>query len=200
MPTKSTKRQPSKDNIFLQNIPNILTITRIILAFVVVYLIFTNALLAKIVIVFVIAALTDFLDGKVARKFKWESEFGRKADMIADRFLWFGTALALVISFGLRDEIKWEQGIPLLLMMSREIIALPFAFIAFFSGKEIPHARYIAKVTTFLQGFALPAVILSVKYSYWVYISLPISAAACVTGVVSGLYYISDTYKLEKKN
>ena len=85
----------------LKHIPNFLTISRVFLTFVIIYLIFTKADIKTTITIFAIAALTDWLDGQLARKFNWESEFGRKADMIADRFLWIGTALAFVISFGM---------------------------------------------------------------------------------------------------
>ncbi len=187
------------ESIFMQNIPNFLSISRVILTFVVVYLIFTEAKIWTIVIIFSIAAFTDFLDGKIARKYKWTSEFGRKADMIADRFLWVGTALAFIAAFGLRGELERIHGIQLLLIMSREIITFPFAIVAFFSGNPLPQARYIAKVTTFLQGFALPLIILSISYEKLVYLSFPLSIATCVTGFMSALYYMRDIRKDERK-
>src|SRR3989344_8593315 len=117
-----------KKSSWTSQIPNALTISRIILTFVVIYLVFIRASLVKIVIIFAIAAITDFLDGQLARKFKWESEFGRKADMIADRFLWAGTALAFIISYGMEGVLTWREGVQILLLMTREIITLPFAF------------------------------------------------------------------------
>lgn len=184
-----------KDNpiqIFLSNIPNMLSVARIILTFVVMYMIFTEAPMISVIIVFAVAALTDFLDGRLARRFKWTSEFGRKTDMIADRFLWIGTALAFIINFGIRRELSAVDGVQLLFIMSREMISMPFAVSAFFSGKPIPHARYIAKVTTFLQAFALPTIMISVSYSPMMYFSIPVSLATGICGIISGLYYMYD--------
>ena len=184
-----------KKSSWTSQIPNALTISRIILTFVVIYLVFIRASLVKIVIIFAIAAITDFLDGQLARKFKWESEFGRKADMIADRFLWAGTAIAFIVAFGLRGELGAEEGFQLLLIMSREIISAPFALIALVAGKPIPNARYVAKLTTLLQGFALPALILSLQYPFWSYISWPIAGAIGITGTISAIYYMGDIQK-----
>ncbi len=183
-----------KRDIFLSNVPNILTMSRIILTFVVIYLIFTEAKLISVVIVFAIAAITDFLDGQLARKFKWESEFGRKADMIADRFLWVGTALAFIVSYGLQGILGIKEGFQLLLMMSRELISAPFAIIALIGGKPIPQARLIAKWTTLLQGFALPSLILELQYPLWNYVTWPLCAVIGVTGTISGVYYIYDIH------
>lgn len=185
--------------IIFTNIPNLLSVSRIFLTFVVMYMIFNNVNIVGVVVVFSIAALTDLLDGKLARKFKWESEFGRKADMIADRFLWIGTTAAFVITFSVENKLVWYHGLQLLGIMIREIISIPFAIIGFFSGTAIPKARYIAKVTTFIQGFVLPALILSVFYPLFLLISIPLSLATAVTGFMSAIYYIHDVQRGERK-
>jgi cardiolipin synthase len=195
MKSRGRKSKTGK-SIILQNIPNALSIARIVFAFVVIYMIFTRQSIASIVFIFAIAALTDWIDGKLARKFNWTSEFGRRTDMIADRFLWAGTAIAFIIVFGLDGRLRFWDGIQLLLIMSREIITMPFALIAFFSGSALPHARYIAKVTTALQGFAMPALILSIEYPMWLWLSVPVSIVCAVTGFYSAMYYIKDTRKL----
>ncbi|MBI2632712.1 CDP-alcohol phosphatidyltransferase family protein [Candidatus Pacearchaeota archaeon] len=182
-----------------QNIPNFLSISRIILAFVVIFLIVTNQSVIEIVFLFSLAAFTDFLDGQLARRFKWESEFGRKADVLADRFLWVGTAVAFLTVFGIEGQLKWFDGIQLMLIMSREIVSMPFALIAFFSGKGIPKVRFIAKVTTLFQGFALPSLILSIVYPSWIYLSLPLGIVCGITGFISAMYYIQDIKKKGEK-
>lgn len=193
-------KKESPKSVILSNIPNFLTISRIILAFVVIYMIFDQYDVISIVVVFGIAASTDFFDGQLARRFNWVSEFGRRTDMIADRFLWVGTTLAFVISFGRNGMLSGYVGIQLLLIMSREIVSAPFALIAFFSGNPLPKVRYIGKATTFLQAFALPALILSIYYPVFLYVSIPLSIAVGITGFLSGMYYIKDTKPKERKN
>jgi phosphatidylglycerophosphate synthase len=53
-----------KENIY--NVPNFFTLSRIIITLVLVYLIFNGASLKTIVILFVIGAITDAIDGNVA--------------------------------------------------------------------------------------------------------------------------------------
>jgi CDP-diacylglycerol--glycerol-3-phosphate 3-phosphatidyltransferase len=155
-------------------------------------MIFTNSNLKNIVIVFAIAAFTDFLDGQIARRFNLVTEFGRKADMIADRFLWVGTALAIVIAFGIDGRVGAIEGVQLLFIMTREIITAPFALPAFFSGKEIPNAKFIGKITTFAQGFSLPALIISLFYVQFIYISAPLSILTGILGIASAMQYMKD--------
>ncbi len=185
-----------KENIL--TIPTFLNISRIILTFVIVYMIFVDSRIVYIVSVFAIAAITDWLDGAIARKYKLVNDFGAKADMLADRFLWVGTALAFVIVFGIKGRLEVIHGAQLLLIMSREIIAAPFAIIGFFYGGVFPKARYSAKVTTFTQGFALPALMLCVFYPAWIYLSLPLSAFLGIIGPMSGINYMKDIYKLNE--
>ncbi len=186
-------KKENPKNVILSNIPNFLTIARIVLSFVVIYLIFDGYNIFSIVTVFGIAALTDFFDGQLARRFNWVSEFGRRTDMIADRLLWGGTALAFLVTFGWRGMLHGYDGIQLLLIMSREIISAPFALIAFFSGNPLPKVRYIGKATTFMQGFALPSLILSTYYPVFLFVSAPLSLIVGVTGFMSAMYYIKDT-------
>jgi len=180
-------------------IPTALNISRVLLTFVVAYMIIIGSSIVNIVIVFSIAALTDWFDGRIARKYNLVNSFGAKADMAADRFLWVGTALVLVIVWGMNGQFENIHFLQLFLMFMREIIALPFALVALFSGSVFPSARYVAKATTFMQGFALPALMLSVYYPSWIYVSFPLSIAIAVTGTISGLYYIKDVSKLNEQ-
>jgi len=73
----------------IKYLPNILTITRIILVPVFAYLFFSHTFIYKLysVIIFCIASLTDFFDGKIARKYKIESNLGKFLDPLADKML-----------------------------------------------------------------------------------------------------------------
>ncbi len=181
-----------KDSTKILTLPTFLNVSRIVLTFVIGYMIIVDSDIRLVVFVFVIAALTDWFDGYFARKYNLANDFGRKADMLADRVLWIGTSLIFVFVFGIKGMLEPIHGWQILLIMLREIVSAPFALVGFFSGGIFPHARYIAKVTTFLQGFALPAVILSVYYHWWVYFSLPLSIVIGLLGVMSGLHYIKD--------
>lgn len=196
--SKKVKQKKTTEEEIL-NVPNVLTIIRIMLTFVVMYLIVIDYDIRMIISIFVFAALTDWFDGQIARKFHLETEFGRKADMIADRFLWMGTAVAFVTIYGFRGYLSGFHGIQLLFIMSREIISLPFAIIAFFSGKKIPQARKVAKWTTLLQGFALPSLILGIYYGQFYYLSVPLSIVIGITGTISAIYYIKDINDEETK-
>lgn len=72
----------------LKFVPNFITILRILLAFLFIP-IFSKGEFAWALIVFSVAAISDFFDGYIARKFKISSEFGAMIDPVADKVLMF---------------------------------------------------------------------------------------------------------------
>ena len=74
----------------LWNVPNVLTIARIVLSIVIFVLIPFKFYITSLVL-FVIAAVTDYVDGWWARKYKQQTQFGRIMDPFADKTLVCGT-------------------------------------------------------------------------------------------------------------
>lgn len=88
-------------NIF--NVPNILTLIRLILSpimlpILLVYLLPFNIISVNYVLagLFLVFSITDFLDGFIARRYEQVSSFGRLVDPIADKFLIYSTLVALL--------------------------------------------------------------------------------------------------------
>ncbi|MGI6402282.1 MAG: CDP-alcohol phosphatidyltransferase family protein [Thermoguttaceae bacterium] len=79
----------------LWNVPNILTMLRILLA-VVIFALFPFRFYRVCLVLFIIAALTDFLDGWWARKYDQKTQFGRIMDPFADKALVCGTFICMV--------------------------------------------------------------------------------------------------------
>ena len=80
------------------NLPNVLTLSRVVLTFILMALISTSGLVAKAValIFFLLACVTDFLDGRIARSRNQISDFGKIMDPVADKILVIGIFLAFV--------------------------------------------------------------------------------------------------------
>ena len=78
----------------LQLIPNVITSLRLLLAIPICISIYQgNELLA--LLLFIFAGISDGFDGYLARRFTWESEFGKLLDPLADKCLILSTLLAL---------------------------------------------------------------------------------------------------------
>ena len=124
------------------NLPNKLTLLRVILVPVfmaVLYLNFTGASWVALVI-FIIASLTDLLDGKIARKYNLVTDFGKFADPLADKML---TTAALLWFVENGQMPAWA----LLIVLIREFAVSGLRMIASDKGRVIA-AGWSGKVKT----------------------------------------------------
>lgn len=101
----------------LKNLPNYLTFFRIcVIPVIIITFYFDDKVFAHRLgaFLFLLAAITDFFDGHIARKYHLESNFGRMLDPIADKLL-VGAVLLMVVKFNKANEI------PCILILMREI-------------------------------------------------------------------------------
>ena len=78
----------------LSNIPNILTVLRLLSVYPLIIFILEEQFFLALGIFF-LAGISDFLDGFLARKFSWQSRFGQIADPVADKTLVVATIISL---------------------------------------------------------------------------------------------------------
>jgi len=104
----------------VSNVPNSLTLFRIAVIPAIVVLFYLDNAAARWVAcgLFTAAAITDFLDGYIARTMQLQSDFGRMLDPIADKLLVSSTLLMLV-GFG---DINGISLIPAVVILTREIV------------------------------------------------------------------------------
>ncbi len=184
-----TKTRHKREDIW--NVPNTLTFLRVIITLATMYCIFAGFDLILIVVLFSVGMFTDFLDGQIARRYNLVTEFGAKFDMIADRFLLIGVVGAPVIDSLSNGILEKSHVLQIFLVMSRELISMPFAVVAFAANKPIPPARFVGKLTTFLQAFALPCIVLSASYPAFSFAPY-LATLTSIVGVFSAVTYIND--------
>lgn len=133
------------------NIANKLTVLRVILIpFFIAFGLMESTLCAYIALVlFVVASLTDYLDGHLARKLNLVSDFGKFLDPLADKLLVFA-ALALLVHNG--DTSVWVFYIVTL----REMVVTGIRLIAASSGRVIA-AGFTGKLKTMYQMVLITA-------------------------------------------
>ena len=73
----------------LTQLPNILTVIRMVLALAMLHFLFSKLPGSKLLAltIFIVASATDYLDGEIARQKKWITPFGKLMDPIADKML-----------------------------------------------------------------------------------------------------------------
>jgi len=144
----------------LLNVPNFLTLCRI--GSIPVFLIFlTRQRYEAALYVFAAAAVTDGLDGAVARWFDLRTELGAFLDPFADKLMLVSAFVVLTIDGEL-------PGYLLSVVMIRDIvIVVGYLMISFFTGERVPvRPSYLGKMSTFLQLGCVIAV-LARAGNYW---------------------------------
>jgi CDP-diacylglycerol---glycerol-3-phosphate 3-phosphatidyltransferase len=126
-------------------LPNIFTISRAILAPVFMVLLLTEGRVFTLcaVVVFIIAAITDYLDGWVARKRGESSAWGTLVDPLADKVL----TTAAFVAFALQGRVEWWM---VSVVTVRDIATTLFRTYADAIGKPLV-TSFGAKMKTFVQ-------------------------------------------------
>ena len=152
--------QPAVSYGHLLNLPNFLTMCRI--GSIPIFLIFlTRQQYTEALYVFAVAALTDGLDGAVARWFDSRTELGAFLDPFADKLMLVSAFVVLTIDGEL-------PGYLLSVVMIRDIvIVVGYLMISFFTGERVPvRPSYLGKLSTFMQLGCVIAV-LARAGNYW---------------------------------
>ncbi len=192
-------------------LPNKLTMLRIILVPVMVVIafipylnshyIFNSLTISNFIclIIFAIASITDFLDGKIARKYNLVTTFGKFADPLADKML---VTSAMVILCLQMNGTKYWWFLPawgLILILCRDLVVDGVRFIA--AGKGITIAADIfGKTKTFVTMFALVFLFLwQVNFNdvpVFGYIGMVLMYVGILFTVISGVRYIYSARKI----
>ena len=194
-------------------LPNTLTVFRLILAALVIviflfpydmigynfpkYLINGIAVLdvklAICAVLFIVASITDFLDGHIARKYNYVSNFGKLMDPIADKIL---TNSLLVILAG-------EGFIPTIIpvvIICRDIVVDGVRMLLTEQGEVLPAGKIGKFKTAFLMVGIILKLIGNLPFSLW---NLPVAdfliIAATVLSVISGIQYFNGAKKFITK-
>lgn len=192
----------------IMNLPNKLTIARIIMTplFMAAMLIeFPHHYLAALVL-FVIASLTDLLDGKIARAQGLVTSFGKFLDPLADKMLTTSAFLAFLAK-GFGYGIAWV----LFIVLFREFMIASLRLVAVSSeSKKVIPANMWGKVKTVTQ---MIAIILGIAVLYFIESITPLFECpdivtniariafdvmlwiSTVFAVISGIVYMKDSFE-----
>lgn len=174
------------------NIPNILTIFRILLVpLLIVFLIEGKMDLA--LVVFVVAGITDALDGFLARVLHQKTDFGAFIDPVADKLLLVTSYLTLAVLDLLPSWLA-------VLVVSRDAIIVMGIGILFFNRKSFDiKPTYDSKATTFLQLVTICFVLGRQYLGVLVPLeNLLVHVTAAMT-VFSGFHYLAIGFKIVGK-
>lgn len=142
----------------IENIPNILTLLRIlVIPIIILFLEMNNEFYRWVaLILYTVACISDFLDGYLARKFEIESSFGRFLDPIADKILVVSVIFILISNKVIYGVFVY----PALVIVIREILVSGLRDF-FAHSTETLLVTNLSKWKTLIQMFSLGFLIVS---------------------------------------
>lgn len=191
------------------NLPNKLSILRVIMVplFVAVLVIPSEQFFADYGVwvriiaaaIFILTALTDMLDGQIARRCNLVTDFGKFIDPLADKFMVFGAMLAILYRFAdLRPIFIWAS----LIVIFRELAITSMRMIVSNNSGIVIAAAWLGKVktvtqilciiTVLLEPVVAPSIPLFAKYHLASYIMIILMT---VMTLWSGIDYMKAYWK-----
>jgi len=187
------------------NLPNKITLGRIVLAFIFMIFLFSRGIFAKgmALIIFVTAAITDYLDGYIAKKYNIVSDFGKIMDPVADKILTLAAFLAFV-------EMKLVPAWMVVIIILRELTITGIRITAL-KHNEVLHAGMGGKHKTVSQMISIFVILVFIfikeagvrtfgfwnpSFEYWykqlIFILMLITVALTI---ISGISYLIGNKK-----
>lgn len=179
----------------LRSVPNLLSLLRLLLVPVFLWLLLTDHLVWALVVL-AVAGASDWLDGVIARKFNQITELGKVLDPAADRLYIFATLIGLTIN----------GNIPLWLavvIIARDVmLLLVYPMLASHGYGPLP-VHFIGKAGTFALLYALPLLLMADIWPEANFVVLPLAWAFAYWGIamywIAGFIYVKQVKKLLSK-
>ena len=163
------------------------------------------------VVLFIIASVTDFLDGNIARKYNLVTNFGKFMDPLADKLMVIGAMLMILY------KSDYESIHPLFIwatvaVIFRELAVTGLRLLVVESDGKVIAANMLGKIKTVLQIvcictviiepliYAIPGLSVPAFMTTYLPLSLATTAAMIVITVWSGINYLAGGAKYIKPN
>ncbi|MFQ9287271.1 MAG: CDP-diacylglycerol--glycerol-3-phosphate 3-phosphatidyltransferase [Intestinibacter bartlettii] len=174
------------------NLPNKLTLLIIFLipVFVILMLSKVSNFFLISCVIFIIASITDFLDGKIARKYNLVTDFGKFMDPLADKLLVLSALICMI-------EYDLVAGWMVIIIVARELTVSILRAIAADNGKVIA-ASGGGKIKTTSQMIAIILLLIGANYSnsQIVFVGTIAMYIATIFTLYSGIDYLYKNREL----
>jgi len=177
-------------------VPNILSFFRICLVpvFVIVYFTDDNDIKYYAVLVYIIAGLSDFLDGYIARKYEAQSKIGKVLDPLGDKLMTFTVLICITIT-NFSNYIF--LGTVIVFFVKEILMGIGGLVIHKKAHAEIPPANFIGKTSTLVFFVVCAALMLFRTHLNDLVIALMISVAMCLS-IIALFVYLNSYIKIMK--
>jgi len=175
------------------SLANKITILRIILIpFFIAAVVYSKTNIA--LILFILAVISDGVDGFIARTFKQKTKLGTILDPIADKLLLMSAFICLAIANNIPSGHKLPPYVPIIVISRDAIIVLGSVMIHLLTGDLKVSPSAVGKITTFFQMITIVSVLAQFKYSNIIW-----NTAVALT-VVSGIDYVIKGSRVLNEN
>lgn len=149
--------------------------------------------------IFILTALTDMLDGMIARRCNMITDFGKFIDPLADKFMVFGAMLAILYKFDyIRPVFLWVA----LIVIFRELAITSMRLIVSSSSGVVIAAAWLGKVKTVTQILCIITILLepvlipetSALYNLHLFTWITMAAMTIMT-IWSGIDYMKSYWQ-----
>ena len=180
------------------NTANKITVFRVLLIPILIWFLLDNGIHNRFLFalfVFIVAAITDHLDGKLARKYNESTNFGKFLDPLADKMLVMSSFICFV-------ELDLVSAIPVLIILFRDLLVTSIRLVAASSGRVVA-ANIFGKIKTAMQMASIIMILLlqclieNKMYSYYIFRNVNlinnilVSIVAILT-LCSGYVYLKE--------
>jgi CDP-diacylglycerol---glycerol-3-phosphate 3-phosphatidyltransferase len=165
----------------MMNLPNSITLSRLLGLPIVVYCLYSNSLTVRWigVAVFIVAALTDWLDGYLARKLNLVTDLGKFLDPLVDKLLILIPLLILI-------DLHLVPAIGVCLILARELTIAGWRV----GQSQISGANIWGKLKTVSQIVAIAMIITPLSIESWHFYGLVAFWLSVAFTLISGLIYL----------
>jgi cardiolipin synthase len=163
-------------------LPNLLSLLRLLGVPLFLYLILGPEADGWALLVLAFAGISDYLDGKIARRFNMQSRLGELLDPAADRLY----IVATLIGLSMREIVPWWLAIALI---ARDVVlAMTLPVLKRHGYGPLPVA-FMGKAATFNLLYAFPLLLMAVGESWWNSLAYAFAWAFAIWGAV--LYWVT---------
>ena len=168
------------------NLANRITILRILLIpFFIAFILYSRWEIA--LAIFIAAAISDGIDGYIARVMKQKTKLGKMLDPVADKLLLLSAFICLSVVSGLPAEAKPPLYVPIIIISRDAFIVLGVLFIYFIKGDVEIKPTPVSKVTTFFQMITVVSILLRLAISPFLWnITVGFTIASGVDYIIKG--------------
>lgn len=177
------------------NLPNKLTILRVILIPFFLICLMIDAIPYGnwiAVVIFIIASITDTLDGQIARKYNLVTNFGKFMDPLADKLLVCSAMIALI-------ELERIPSWIVIIIIAREFIISGFRLVAADNGVVIA-AGWWGKIKTVVQMIMIIVVLCNLPFVFFDVVEQILIYASLLLTIVSLFDYLIKNKNVLKDN